>query len=100
MADRGRWLRGVATEVDLRGGALFGGGTSGVSALKRPDPEPEPELEPEKEDVNAPNIAVLITVQLGFRTRDGRTDSAVPDCPSYIPCLTISYPYLLHHLHP
>jgi hypothetical protein len=57
MADRERWLREVATEVDLRGGALFGGGTSGVSALKRPDPEPEPELEPEKEDVK--NIALV-----------------------------------------
>jgi hypothetical protein len=56
MAARERWLREVGAEVDLRGGAFFGGGTSGVSAVKRPDPEPE--LEPEKEDVNAPNIAV------------------------------------------
>lgn len=71
MAAQERWLREVGTELDLRGGAFFGGGTSGVSALKRPDPEPEPE----KEDVNAPNIAVVITVQLGFRTRDRRTDS-------------------------
>jgi len=73
MAARERWLREVGTELVLRGAFFtFGGGTSGVSALKRPDPEPEPELEPEKEDVNAPNIAVVITVQLAFRTRDRR----------------------------
>jgi hypothetical protein len=57
MAARERWSREVGTEVDLRGGAFFGGGTTAVSALKRPDPEPE--LEPEKEDVNAPNIALV-----------------------------------------
>jgi hypothetical protein len=57
MAARGRWLREVGAEVDLRGGAFFfGGGWSGVSAVKRPDAEPE--LEPEKDEVNAPNIAV------------------------------------------
>ena len=40
-----------------------------MPALKRPDPEPE--LEPEKEDVNTPNIAVVITVQLDYcATRD------------------------------
>jgi hypothetical protein len=56
MAARERWLREVGTVLYLRG-ALFGGGTSGVSAFKRPDPELE--LEPEKEEVNnAPNIAV------------------------------------------
>jgi len=61
MAARDRWLRGVGAELDLRGGAFFfGGGSSGVPALKRPDAE--------KEDVKAPNIAVVITVQLGFGT--------------------------------
>jgi hypothetical protein len=44
-----------------------------VPALRSPDAEAE--LEPEKEDVNTPNIAVAITVQLGFGTRDRLTDS-------------------------
>lgn len=57
MAARERWLSGVGAELDLRGAAFFR--SSGVPALKRPDPEPE--LEPEKEDVNTPNIAVVFT---------------------------------------
>lgn len=64
MAARERWLSEVGTEVDLRGGAFFGGGTSGVSALK--SPEPEPELEPEKEDVSAPNITLVSGLLYNF----------------------------------
>jgi hypothetical protein len=71
-----------------------------VSAFRRPVPEPE--LEPEKEDVNnAPNIAVVITVQLGVGTRDRRTDS---DCPigqvkSTLQGITLSSSHHLHYLH-
>jgi hypothetical protein len=65
MAARERWLRGVGAELDLRGSFFFGGGSSGVPALKRPDAEAE--LEPEKEEVNAPNIAVSDYCTTRFR---------------------------------
>ena len=76
MAARERWLRGVGAELVLRGGALFGGGTSGVSALKSPDPEPE------KEEVNnAPNIGV--SDYCTTRIPDARDRRTYSDCPSW-----------------
>ena len=68
MAARERWLRGVGAQLDLRR-AFFGGGSSGVAVPKRPDAE--------KEDVSAPNIVVVITVQLGFGTCDRRTSKVI-----------------------
>jgi hypothetical protein len=95
MAARERWLRGVGAELGLRGGAFLGGGLSGVPALKRPDPEPEPELEPEKEDDSAPNIAVVITVQLGFTSRRRRADSV--QLKSTLERITLSSPHPTLH---